>query len=157
MIGVSMGGAAALLGARPLAANAVVLEAVYSTIDRAIENRLVMRLGALGRLAAPLFVLQIEPFLGIPAKELSPVAAVSRSNGPVLIIGGSADRHTQPDEIRELFRRAPEPKSLWILNGAAHVDFHEHAPADYEERVLRFFRTHLLSSAASRLLKNAVF
>ena len=43
VIGVSMGGAAALLASPPLDVNALVLEMVYPTIDEAISNRLTPR------------------------------------------------------------------------------------------------------------------
>jgi pimeloyl-ACP methyl ester carboxylesterase len=48
VIGVSMGGAAALLATPPLAADALVLELVYPTIDQAIDDRLTVRFGKLG-------------------------------------------------------------------------------------------------------------
>jgi uncharacterized protein len=51
-IGVSLGGAAALLGADPLPVDALVLEAVYPDIEAATANRLSIRLGKLGPLVA---------------------------------------------------------------------------------------------------------
>ena len=50
IIGVSMGGAAALLCAGQLPADAYVLESVYPTIRQALENRLGVWLGPLGML-----------------------------------------------------------------------------------------------------------
>src|SRR5256885_8812287 len=34
----------------------------------------------------------------------------------------SSDLHTTPAETRELFDAAREPKALWMVEGAAHVD-----------------------------------
>lgn len=147
LIGVSMGGAAALLGNRPVVADALVLEAVYSTIGRAVENRLSLRLGDTGKLVAPLFLMQIEPILGMRPGELSPVAAITRVTSPVLIVGGSADRRTQTDETNRLFSHASKPKSIWVLEGARHVDFHDFSPDAYEEKILEFFRSHLLANS----------
>jgi predicted alpha/beta hydrolase len=56
VIGVSLGGAATLLGKEPIQTDAVILEAVYSSIERAIENRLAIRLGEFGRFLAPLLL-----------------------------------------------------------------------------------------------------
>jgi fermentation-respiration switch protein FrsA (DUF1100 family) len=42
-----------------------------------------------------------------------------------------------------LYARAHGPKELWIIAGARHVDFHRHAQAGYERRVLEFLRAHL--------------
>ncbi|MDJ0740493.1 MAG: alpha/beta fold hydrolase [Gammaproteobacteria bacterium] len=143
VIGVSMGGAATLLGDAPVQADAVVLEAVYSSIERAIENRLAMRLGDPGRVLAPLLTWQIETRLGIAPIELAPARAIAGLQVPVMIVAGLADRHTEPDESRRLFAAAREPKRLWLIEGARHEDLHAFAGVEYEHRVLRFLRHHL--------------
>jgi len=143
VIGTSLGGAAALLGERPVDAEAVVLEAVYSTIERAVGNRLTIRLGAIGHWLAPLLVWQVEPRLGIDPADLAPLATIHRLDAPVMIIAGTEDRRTLPDEAKALYLRANSPKQLWLVDGARHQDFHRHSPADYERRVLAFFARHM--------------
>jgi fermentation-respiration switch protein FrsA (DUF1100 family) len=140
-IGVSLGGAAALLGEQPLDVDALVLEAVYPDIETATANRLAMRLGRPGRLLAPLLLLQLRPRLGIGPSDLRPVSAISRVHVPVLLIAGGADRHTTPADSVRLFAAAPQPKQLWMIPGAAHVDFEAYARQAYEERVLSFFES----------------
>lgn len=98
VIGVSLGGAAALLGTKPIQADALVLEAVYSTFERAVENRIAMRIGNYGRILAPLFRWQVKPRLGISTSSLSPLAAISQLSAPVLKLDGTKDRHTLPSE-----------------------------------------------------------
>lgn len=143
VIGISMGGAAALLGDAPLQADAVILESVYSSLERAVENRIAIWLGTLGHVLSPLLLWQVEPRLGVPLDSLSPVSAISRLSAPVMIIADSDDQHTLPYESRELFSRASEPKTLWMVKGAKHQNLHQYAPQDYERRVLQFFRKHL--------------
>jgi alpha-beta hydrolase superfamily lysophospholipase len=53
LIGVSMGGASALLASPPLDVNAMVLEMVYPSIKQAISNRLSMRLGGWAKVLTP--------------------------------------------------------------------------------------------------------
>jgi dienelactone hydrolase len=60
LIGVSLGGAAALLAAPPLPVDAMVLEMVYPTLHEALDNRLTMRLGRAGNVFAPLLSWQID-------------------------------------------------------------------------------------------------
>src|SRR5215471_3316388 len=55
VIGVSLGGVAAILANEKLTADAMVLKAVYATFNDAIANRLVMHLGALGKPLGPVF------------------------------------------------------------------------------------------------------
>ena len=149
-IGVSLGGAAALLGEEPLAVDALVLEAVYPDIEAATANRLSMRFGGLGRWLAPLLLLQLKPRLGISPSDLTPVSAISRVHVPVLIIAGDADRHTTPADSTRLFAAAQEPKQLWIIPGAAHVDFEARAGQAYAERVVSFFAAAAIRSPGSR-------
>src|SRR4030081_550733 len=34
---------------------------------------------------------------------------------PLLLIGGSAEAHTTPDELQQLYDRANEPEVLWMI------------------------------------------
>ncbi len=40
--------------------------------------------------------------------------------GPLLVMGGDADRTIPPDSIRELYAAAPGDKQLWMLPGVGH-------------------------------------
>jgi fermentation-respiration switch protein FrsA (DUF1100 family) len=42
-----------------------------------------------------------------------------------------------------LFAAAAEPKQLWLVNGAAHVDMHAFAKGEYERRILDFMANNL--------------
>jgi uncharacterized protein len=139
-IGVSLGGAAALLGNNPLPVDALVLEAVYPDIEAGVENRLRIRFGSFGRFLSPLLLLQLRPRLGIGPEDLAPIAAISRVQAPLLIIGGAVDRHTTSEDTARLFAAAPQPKQLWVIGDAAHVDFEAFAGELYAERVLSFFK-----------------
>jgi len=138
-IGVSMGGAAALLGRAPIDVNALVLESVYPTIDDAVRDRLTAHIGPLGAWLGPLFLAQLQPRLGIGERALRPIDHIAQVRAPLLIMSGTADRDTHIEETRALYARAPEPKWLWAVPGAGHEDLHAYRPAEYERRVLAFF------------------
>jgi uncharacterized protein len=146
VIGVSMGGAATLLGHGPLAADAFVLESVYPTIRQALSNRLGTWLGPLGGVAR-LFtspVLSIGGSIaGVTEAELQPISRIGALRAPLLIIAGTDDQYTPLAEAESLFARAPNPKTFWAVTGAAHVDLHDFTPRDYEQRVGAFLETHL--------------
>lgn len=143
VIGVSMGGAAALLGRTAAWSDAIVLEAVYPTIDQAITNRLVRRLGFLGRFVAPLLTWQIDLRLGIAHSELRPIEQIGSIRVPVMVATGSADLHTLLEESQTMFAAAREPKALWVVAGAEHEDLMAFAPSEYERRVFGFIDSHL--------------
>lgn len=139
-VGISLGGAAALLGERgPLPADALVLQAVYPDIRRAIGNRI-------AALATPVPAALLEPLLsyqsrlrfGVWPSRLSPLAAARLYKGPVLVVGGGADRYTPPEEARALFAALPGPKRLWIAPGLAHAEVSDVATPEYRARLLAF-------------------
>ena len=93
VIGISMGGAAALLGSGPLDANAFVLESVYPTIRQAVSDRLGTWLGPLGGVAR-LFTPAVIHFVGDESASRKPSAAdrsVARLHAPLLFLAGTAD------------------------------------------------------------------
>ena len=146
-LGVSQGGAAALLGPSPLPVSALVLEAVYSTVHEAVANRIAIRLGESGRLLTPLLVWQFELRLGVSPERVSPISGIRDIEAPLLLIAGERDRHATIEQSRVLFGVAPEPKELWIVPGAIHQDFHRLVPREYERRVLDFLSRTLRGAA----------
>ncbi len=143
VIGVSLGAASLVLSAPQPAPAAVVLESMYPTIDDAVANRLRMRLGAPGSWLAPLLVQQLPLRAGVSPGQLRPVDQAAALHSPVMVISGAVDLHTPAAETCRIYDALPGPKELWLLNGAAHVDLHAFAPAEYERRVGEFFAAHL--------------
>ena len=143
VIGCSLGGAAVLLGPQPAGFDAVVLEAVYPRVSRAVENRIRIRLGPLAPVLAPLVLVQLQPRWHISPQDLEPIRSIARLGSPVLVVAGSGDQHTTLAESEELFRAAVHPKRLWVVNGARHQDFLSVDPAGYGLEVVGFLREHL--------------
>ena len=142
-LGVSLGGASLLFTDRQPELDALVLESVYPTITDAVQDRLVTRLGPAGAWAAPLLLLQIPLRLGFSAQDLRPVQAVTAVRAPVVVAAGTEDRSTRWPETEQLFAAAPEPKTLWPVPGAGHVDLHDFDVASYRARLLPWLQHHL--------------
>jgi len=144
-IGISLGGAASLIGDEgPLPADALILQAVYPNIRHAIRNRIAAFLGAApARLLEPLLSFQARPRLGVWPGQLAPIEAVKRYRGPVLVIGGAADAYTPPAETRAMFDAAAGPKRLLFVKGADH-----RATSDVESSA---YRAALLSFLAASI------
>jgi fermentation-respiration switch protein FrsA (DUF1100 family) len=138
-LGVSLGGAAMLLGPQPAGFDAVVLEAVYPTFCEAVKNRIRVRLGFLSNVLAPCLLVQAKPRLGFSPNDLRPIDGIAHLHAPLLVVAGENDQHTTPAESTRLFAAALQPKELWVVPGAAHVDFHAFSGAEYERRMLHFF------------------
>jgi fermentation-respiration switch protein FrsA (DUF1100 family) len=81
---------------------------------------------------------ELRPQIGIGADDLRPVDHIASLNCPILMIGGTVDRHTTLADTELLFAAAREPKELWLVPNAAHVDFLRFAGDEYRRRVLVF-------------------
>jgi len=138
IIGVSLGGAAALIGPEPLPLRALVLEAVYPRIQEAVTNRIRVRVGPLADVIAPLMFVQFKPRAGIPIADLAPLHRLKAVTTPVFVITGAEDRHTTLADSEAMFAAAAGPKEMWVIPGAVHQDFSAYAPAEYQARVLAF-------------------
>jgi len=149
-LGVSQGGAAALLGSEPLAVDALILEAVYPTLRDALVNRIAIRLGFLADPLASLLLLQFRFRFRIDPDSMAPIEGIRRIQAPLLLIAGERDRHTLLSQSQRLFEAAPQPKVLWVVPGAAHVNFHRSSPAEYEQRILAFCDETLRSDSLRR-------
>jgi pimeloyl-ACP methyl ester carboxylesterase len=148
VIGISLGGAAALLGDEgPLPADAMVLQAVYPDIRSAIRNRLAERLGgALAALGEPLLSYQSWLRQGVGPERMAPMSAMSKVKAPVLMIGGAEDVYTPETETRALFEAAGGAKELWIVPGLGHAGMSDAATQEYRSRVGAFFARGLLAN-----------
>jgi pimeloyl-ACP methyl ester carboxylesterase len=140
VIGVSLGGAAALIGEDgPLPADALVLQAVYPDIRHAVGNRMASMAGTIpAALIEPLLSYQSLPRWGVWPGRLAPVEAIRRYRGPVLVIGGGADVYTPPEETRALFAAAPGSRALWIIDGLPHAQVSAVSTPEYRARVGAF-------------------
>jgi len=145
VVGLSLGGAAALLGAKgPLPADALVVEAVYPDIRHAIRNRIAaFTTAGPAYLLEPLLSLQSRPRLGVWPSQLSPLNAARRYPGPVLVIGGGADRYTPPDETSSLYAAFHGPKRLWTMAGRVHAGVGDISDAAYRAQLLAFLAATL--------------
>ncbi|MEM7302079.1 MAG: alpha/beta hydrolase [Pseudomonadota bacterium] len=139
LIGQSLGGAAAIVAAKTHRVDAYVLEAVYSSLRAATQNRFELRFGPFGRFITPALLWQVPLRLGFSVDALDLTQRISDLCAPVLIISGDQDVRTTAADTEELFAAAQNPKSLWMIEGARHQDLYRFSGEAYEKRVLGFF------------------
>lgn len=150
VIGVSLGAASLVLARDLNAPDAAVLESMYPAIEDAVGDRLALYLGSPTRHLSPLLLWQLPLRTGIGVEQLRPEAALPALKIPLLIASGSADTRTPWPETQRLYAAAGQPKQLWKVEGADHVDLHAYAPRAYEAVVLPFLRRHLHADAKPR-------
>lgn len=147
VIGVSLGAASLVLSRPSEAPNAVVLESMYPTIAEAVADRLAIQFGPLGAYLSPVLLWQLPLRAGVTEQQLRPIVALPALQAPLLIVSGTSDQHTTWEETQRIFAAANQPKELWAVQGAAHVDLHSYAPSAYEARILKFLARYLRNEA----------
>jgi pimeloyl-ACP methyl ester carboxylesterase len=151
LIGISLGGAAALLGDDgPLPVQAMVLHAVYPDLRTAIVNRIARVSGRpLAHLGEPLLSFQSWPRYGVAPSRIAPIEGLRRFRGAVLIVGGTADRDTTPADTEAMLAAAPGPRSLWLIDGADHLATSIVWNDEYRRRLRAFFAATLGAPGAA--------
>lgn len=139
-LGASQGGATILLAAEKLPREVrwVIVEGTYPTIRDALDRRFRIDTHLPGWLAGALLMPFAELRLGVDVDDIAPIAHIGHLRCPVFVLGGSHDQHTLPQGTRALFDAAKEPKELWLVSGAAHVDLYGFAQQEYATRILAF-------------------
>ncbi|MBI3948131.1 MAG: alpha/beta hydrolase [Armatimonadetes bacterium] len=138
----SMGGSALLHAVPDLPRiEGVVVDSTFADFGQVARAHVRTLLGALGpplvTLAEPFFRLEV----GVTTRGIRPAARVAAlSPRPLLIIHGTADGLVPHSQSRALFQAAREPKALWLVEGAGHVETFACAGAEYRARVTRFLR-----------------
>lgn len=145
VIGTSLGGASALLRENgPLPVQAMVLQAVYPDLRRAISNRIVNIAGEpVAWLVEPLLSYQSWPRYSVPPDRIAPIAGLRKFTGPVLVIGGVDDTSTTVGDTRAFYEAAPGPKHLWLIEGTGHAATGSIFNDEYRHRVQALFETSL--------------
>ncbi len=139
-LGESQGGATILLAAEKLPPEVrwVIVESSYPTIRDALDRRFRNDAHLPGWLAGGLLLPFAELRLGLSIDQVSPISHISSLHCPVFVLGGSADQLTQAESTQALFNAAREPKELWLVAGAAHVDLYGFAQQEYAKRIMAF-------------------
>jgi fermentation-respiration switch protein FrsA (DUF1100 family) len=133
ILGQSLGGAVAtVVAAREKEVKAVVLEAAFT------------RFRSIGRTAAARHVLTWPLMVAVPflSRRYDPIDVVDEiAPRPVFFIHGEADKIVPASMSRELFKEAKDPKKLWLVPGAGHLEIRRRVGTSYEDEVVRFFET----------------
>ncbi len=138
--GFSMGGAAVLLSENP-AIKARVLDAPYADLGGELDYVFspwgAWRKPLIALMKAWSFIL-----MGVDINGVSPERRAASLDTPLLLVHGDADR--QVPLANSLRIKASDPGAeLWVVKGAGHGETRGRAGAEYEKRLLAFFRDNL--------------
>jgi uncharacterized protein len=147
-LGVSLGAAVALQSAAvEPRIQAVAAEDPFSNMREEMYDYAGLEISpwlgkTLFRPAAMMAAREVEKYGGFDPQDVSPEQAVAARPFPVLLICGADDRRIPCRHAKRIFKAARGPKELWIAPGAGHAAALGQDPAEYEERVVKFFEEY---------------
>lgn len=146
LLGFSMGGVVAIITAPGLeSVRAVVVDGAFGRITEPI-------VGWGERRGLPAWLSRSLGWLTIAMTSLrlrvnlfreQPIHWVGKMHAPVFIIHAAEDGYVSWDHMQELIAAMPEPKEVWLAEGAGHREVDERYPEEYLARVVGFFERYL--------------
>ena len=143
--GISLGGAVALMvGAGDERIGAVAADSPYTTLEETLGRHLTL-LYPLPKVPFLWFVLATYRLrFGVWPKRVLPLESAARlSPRPILLIHGAQDPRMPVEGAKRMFAGAGEPKELWIVEGADHLQAFSRDPDAYRSRLVGFFQSSL--------------
>lgn len=152
IIGFSLGAVASLLAcSTPGVAGALVSDSGFADLWQIVRQRYGNRAIA-SKLIRPGIDLFLKRIYGFKMSDVSPVASLSQSDIPALIIHGGEDRIVPVSHAARLAHARGIPQHeidsgdsdrFWILPNAEHAQIYRTAPELYIKRVANFYGRHL--------------
>lgn len=149
--GISMGGSVGLVvAARDERLGAVAADSPFTDLRTSIYQHLKLMFPWLPRMPFGWFCeVTYRLWFGAWPAQFSPLAAApALGPRPLLLIQGEADPRMSVEGAKLIFSRASEPKELWIIPGAAHLEGHSRDPKAYLDRLTDFFDKSLRPAPA---------
>ena len=145
LYGLSLGGMVAISeAARNPEIACVVAEAPYYSFRRVVSRWVWLHYHLPYFPLLPIILHYIREQLGANPERYSPKYTVGKiAPRPLFIIHGRYDNLVPAAIARRLYRKAGEPKTLWLVPGAKHNKCAEVCGFEYKQRLADFFRASL--------------
>ncbi len=144
--GISMGGSVALMVAgRDERVGAVAVDSPYTNLAESIGIHLRLMYPFLPTIPFRWFILTVYRLrFGVWPSQVSPEERGRGLQGrPLLLIQGAQDRRAPLEGARKILANAAQPKDLWVVQGASHLESYGDNPPAYLSRLIRFFQSSL--------------
>ena len=145
LYGLSMGGMVAICeAARNAQIACVVAEASYYSFRRVVSRWAWVHRRVPYFPLMPIILHYIRKQLGVNPERFSPKYNIPKiAPRPVFLIHGRYDNLVPAAQAKLLYKRAGNPKEIWLVPGAKHNQCAEVGGYEYKQRLADFFRKNL--------------
>ena len=153
VFGISMGAAVAVLeAAQNPKIQAVAADSCFASLSASIKRYVTLLYHLPSFLFGDLACLAWEVRFRTSIRAVSPQDRIGEiAPRAILILQGEKDDRILASEAAQLFERANNPKELWIIPGAGHLESFHLDPQGYRDRVTQFFKKNLPLNAKRTL------
>ena len=144
--GISMGASVALLvAARDERIGSLAADSPYTNREESIRRHLAVMYPFLPRIPFLWFILATYRIrFGVWPRNVSPQESAAQVNPrPFLLIHGAKDRRMPLEGAQQIFDNAGNPKELWVIDEAGHLEGFSLCPEGYLSRLVGFFEKGL--------------
>jgi alpha-beta hydrolase superfamily lysophospholipase len=142
--GISLGAAAAIFAAPELGTrvSGYILESPYRDLRTAVRNRTEAYLPPVLDRVAYCGLICVCPLVLSDVDRIAPIESIGAipESVPVLLLAGSADDRSRPQEARDLYSRVASHGRLIFFEGARHESLLGSNSAQYREAVLQLLK-----------------
>jgi len=140
VFGNSMGAAVAIqLAALDPRIEAVVAESGFATLRTVFDDYQKRMIMLPWHYLRNIVIKRSEVLAHFKASAVSPLEAVKDVHVPLFVLHGTADDRIHYTYSEMVFRRAHEPKQLWLIEGATHSNMAVVGGEQYFSRIVGFF------------------
>ncbi len=129
LIGVSMGASTSIIAAAKENVKCVIADSGYGDLSSVLKDKLAL-------LSGP--VIKLLQAQGVGVNKNKPIDFVSKVRCPILIIHCKKDKLVRVSHGEELYKKANNPKKLWLIDYDDHGRGYYKDPKLYERKVLDF-------------------
>ena len=143
--GISLGASVALMvAARDERIGAVAADSPYTNLEDTLGRHLTL-MYPFPKIPFLWFVLATYRLrFGVWPRDISPEDSAARLHPrPLLLIQGAKDPRMPVEGAQQMFDGAGNPKELWVIEGAGHLEGFSRDPGAYQARLVKFFKSRL--------------
>lgn len=136
LFGVSMGAAASIMAAPKVKGLvAIVADSSFARLGEIVHRN---------SYDVTNLIIKFMELQGVDVEKSQPIKYIRGVGSPIMLVHGEKDNVVPAKDSLDLFKKAKQPKELWIVKGGEHGRSYFANKKHYSEKLIRFFDKYFL-------------